>query len=41
MSGKRLKILILWVLLFVALLIIATIALQAVGFAPPMKRVGG
>lgn len=41
MSGKRLKILILWVLLFVALLIIATIVLQAVGFAPPMKRVGG
>ena len=39
--GKSLGFLLKWVILFVFIMIIATIILQSFGFAPPMERVGG
>ena len=38
-AGRRLSKLILWVISFVVLMVIITIALQALGFAPPMKLI--
>lgn len=39
LAGKRLSRLILWVVVFIVLMLIITIVLQMVGFAPPMKVV--
>ena len=36
-SGRRLRVLLQWVIVFVVLMIIGTIVLQVVGFAPPME----
>jgi len=40
-SGKSLRVLLKWVILFVVTMIIVTIILQLFGFAPPMEQVGG
>ncbi|MFC2144710.1 hypothetical protein ACFLQQ_00085 [Actinomycetota bacterium] len=39
LAGKRLSRLVLWVVVFVVVMMIITIVLQTVGFAPPMKIV--
>ncbi len=41
LSGKPLRILFLWVSVFIIIMIAVTVAIQILGFAPPMKRIGG
>ncbi len=39
LSGKQFRILFLWVGLFVIIMIVMTVVLQMLGFAPPMKQI--